>query len=148
LLKRRFVVVPLLSLALMPAPPPALAESEGFVVVVNASNAVSEVPQDLLARIFLRKARRWPGGQSALPVDQSMVSPLRLAFSRKVLGLAPAEVRDYWMKQTLSGGEVAPAIRGTDQEVLTLVKSETGAIAYVSADSTLPDGVKVVKVKQ
>jgi ABC-type phosphate transport system substrate-binding protein len=139
----------LLLLALSPVPRPALAqEGEGYVVIVNASNGVRELSQDLVARMFLRKTRSWAGGQAVVPVDHSLVSPLRVAFSRHTLRLTGGEVRDYWMKQTLSGGELAPAIRTSEREILEFVRAEHGAIAYVSAGTTLPADVKAVKVTQ
>lgn len=139
----------LFTLALSPTPRPATAgEGENYIVVVNASSDVSEVSQDLLARIFLRKARTWRAGRSASPVDLSLASPLRAAFSRKVLGLSISEVRDFWMKQTLSGGDVAPPVRSSERDILDFVKSEPGGIGYVSADSALPSDVKAVKVTQ
>jgi ABC-type phosphate transport system substrate-binding protein len=139
----------LLLLALSPASRLVRAqEAEGFVVIVNASNGVKELSQDALARMFLRKTRSWPSGQAAVPVDHSLVSPLRSTFSRRVLGMSLGEVRDYWMKQTLSGGELAPAIRGSERDVLDFVRSEPRAISYVSAGTTLPADVKAVKVTQ
>jgi ABC-type phosphate transport system substrate-binding protein len=145
----RRTAVCLLLLALSPVPERVLAQDgEGYVVIVNASNAVRELSQDTLARLFLRKTRGWSGGQAVVPVDHSLASPLRVTFSRRVLGMSISEVRDYWMRQTLSGGEVAPTIRASDREVLELVKSEAGAVSYVSAGTTLPSEVKAVKVTQ
>ena len=83
-----------------------------------------------------------------VPVDHSLVSPLRGAFSRRALRLSVGEVRDYWMKQTLSGGELAPSIRNSEREILELVRTEQGAISYVSSGTTLPADVKAVKVTQ
>jgi ABC-type phosphate transport system substrate-binding protein len=125
-LKRGFAVLAFL-LALSPAPRPVLAqEREGFVVIVNASNETTEMSEDLVARIFLRKVRTWRSGKPAVPVDSSLVSPVRLSFSRKVLGMSSGEIRDYWMKQTLSGGELAPSVRSTEQEILEFVRAESG----------------------
>jgi ABC-type phosphate transport system substrate-binding protein len=141
----------LLSLALNLVPATRLARAEegaAFVVVVNASNEVSEMSPDLVARVFLRKTRAWHGGRPAAPVDLSLASPLRLAFSRKLLSLSAADVRDYWMKQTLSGGDTAPPVRASERDVLDFIKGEPGGIGYVSAGSVLPAEVKVVKVTQ
>ena len=81
---KRPSVVCLLLLALSPMPRPAIAqEGEGYVVIVNASNGVRELSQDMVARMFLRKTRSWAGGQAVVPVDQSLVSPLRSSFSRR-----------------------------------------------------------------
>ena len=145
-MKRRSAVC-LLLLALSPVPRLAVAqEGEGYVVIVNASNGARELSQDLVARMFLRKTRSWAGGQAVVPVDHSLVTPLRGMFSRRVLGLSLGEVRDYWMKQTLSGGELGPVIRSSEREVLEFVRAELGAISYVSAGTTLPADVKAVKV--
>lgn len=148
-MKRRLVVLLLFALALTPAPHPVIAsESENYIVVVHASNDISEISQDLLSRIFLRKVRTWRGGRATAPIDQSLAAPIRVVFSRKALGFTINDVRDYWMKQTLSGGDVAPPIRSSEREVLDFVKSEAGGIAYVSADSPLPAEVKALKVTQ
>jgi ABC-type phosphate transport system substrate-binding protein len=137
----------LLLLALSPVPRPTLAqEGESYVVIVNASNGVRELSQDLVARMFLRKTRSWAGGQAVVPVDHSLVSPLRGTFSRRALGLSQGEVRDYWMKQTLSGGELAPTIRNSEREILEFVRAEPGAISYVPAGTTLTADVKAVTV--
>jgi ABC-type phosphate transport system substrate-binding protein len=146
---KRPSVVCLLLLALSPLPRPAIAqEGEGYVVIVNASNGVRELSQDMVARMFLRKTRSWTGGQAVVPVDHSLVSPVRSTFSRRALGLGVGQVREYWMKQTLSGGELAPTIRSSEREIVEFVKAEQGAIAYVSAAMTLPADVKAVKVTQ
>jgi ABC-type phosphate transport system substrate-binding protein len=130
----------------LPTPRPGLAQnSEDFVVVVNASNDTRELTQELVARMFLRKVRNWRGGATVVPVDHSLISPLRTSFTKRVLGL---DVRNYWMRQTLSGGELAPAVRGSEREVLEFVKGESGAIAYVAAGTALPTEVKAVKVTQ
>lgn len=148
-MKRRTAVCLLLLLVLAPVPRRVHAQAaEAWVVVVNASNATRELSQDAVARMFLRKTRTWGSGQSVVPVDHSLASPLRVGFSRRVLGLSLSEVRDYWMKQTLSGGELAPAIRSSEREVLEFVRAEAGAISYVSADAMLPAEVKAVKVTQ
>jgi hypothetical protein len=112
-LKRRVAVL-LLALTLTPASRPLLAdEGARFVVVVNASNEVSEMSQDLVARIFLRKVRAWRGGRPAVPVDLSLASPLRWSFSRKVLRFSVGEVRDYWMSVATTPGSSTPAGAGS-----------------------------------
>jgi ABC-type phosphate transport system substrate-binding protein len=145
-LSRGFVVVAL-SLVLFASPRSARAQADtGYVVVVNAANDVTEMSQDLVARMFLRKVRRWRSGQTTSPVDQSLASSVRVRFSKTVLGMSVGEIRDYWMNQTLSGAEPPPSVRSSDREVLEAVKSEPGAIGYVSAEVRLPAEVKAVKV--
>ncbi len=145
-MSRGFVVVAL-SLVLFAPPGAARAQGDGgYVVVVNATNEFTEMSQDLVARMFLRKVRRWRSGKTTSPVDQSLASPVRVSFSKTVLGMSVGEIRDYWMNPTLSGAEPPPSVRSSDREVLEAVKSEPGAIGYVSTEVRLPAEVKAVKV--
>ena len=55
-------------------------------------------------------------------------------------------MRDYWLKQTLSGADVPPVSRGADADVIEFVAQDAGAIAYVSAAAKLPAEVKALRV--
>ena len=124
----------------------ARAADAGFVLIANPANPVSELSADTLARFYLKKSRKWPNGFSVTPVDQSATSSVRLAFTREVLGKTIGEMRDYWLKQTLSGADVPPVTRGSDADVIRFVAEEAGAVAYVSTEATLPSDVKALRV--
>jgi ABC-type phosphate transport system substrate-binding protein len=125
---------------------PLAAADAGFVLIANAANPASELSSDTVARFYLKKSRKWPDGRTVVPVDQSATSPVRTTFTREVLGRSMGEMRDYWLKQTLSGADVPPLTRGADAEVIEFVAQDEGAIAYVSAAATLPVGVKALRV--
>ena len=122
------------------------AADAGFVLIANSANPVSELSSDAVARFYLKKARRWPNGGGVTPVDQSATSLVRTAFTREVLGRTIGEMRDYWLKQTLSGADVPPVSRGADADVIEFVAQDAGAIAYVSAATRLPAEVKALRV--
>jgi ABC-type phosphate transport system substrate-binding protein len=129
------------------AVPAASAEARSWVVIVNRANPTDEVQHDDLARLFLKKMRKWPDGKIVQPVDLSLSSAIRSQFAMDALGMQLGVVRDYWMKQTLSGADVPPFVKNSEADVLEYVKSEAGAVGYVSATLQLPAEVKVVKVK-
>jgi ABC-type phosphate transport system substrate-binding protein len=134
-------------LALLGAGHPVRAASEGAVsVVVNATNSVSELSSEEVARLFLKKVRTWPDGRMAAPVDQSSTSTVRAQFGKEILRLSLGQQKEYWMTQTLSGRELPPRALEGDAAVLDFVGNQTGAIAYVSAEAELPRTVKAVKV--
>ena len=56
------------------------AQESGYVVIVNAANPATRLTTGDIARLFLRKTRRWPDGLTALPIDQSSTALLRSAF--------------------------------------------------------------------
>jgi len=126
--------------------PPAAAQQGGYVVIVNEANDVAALRADEVSKIFLRKAHRWPNGNDVIPVDLPESAPAREAFSAAVHGKSVGAVRAYWQQQIFSGRAVPPTEKGSDDQVVSFVRSTPGAIGYVSAGAPLGVGVKRVQV--
>jgi ABC-type phosphate transport system substrate-binding protein len=126
---------------------PALSD-DSFVVIINASVRGTSIHRSDLAAVFLKKAARWGGGQSANPVDQSGTSPVRRAFSDSVLQMPVAAVVQYWGQRLVSGEGSArpPAVKESDTAVAAYVAKTAGAVGYVAEGTLLPDGVKAVAI--
>jgi ABC-type phosphate transport system substrate-binding protein len=120
---------------------PSSAADQTFVVVVHPDVAGEEISRQILSAIFTRRAPAWEDGVPCQPVDQSMSSPLRAAFSEAVLEIPVAGVRRLWQGK-ISEGVEPPPVKASDQAVLDFVKSTKGAIGYVSADVAVPPDVK------
>ena len=118
----------------------------GYVIVVNAENPVSEINSEALARLFLKKVQRWDDGRTVVPFDQSLRSRVRAAFTKDVMQLSVGELRDYWYKQTFSGGALPPKARSDNAAVVESVKSDRGGIGYVEVGTVLPPEVKTLRV--
>ena len=121
---------------------------EGFLVVVSDQNSVASVSRVLVSRFFLKKASRWDSGALALPVDLPADSPVRDAFSRKVLAKSVSSVKAYWQQQIFSGRDIPPPEKPAEADVLEFVKANAAAIAYVSPAAVLPRGVRVLTVTE
>jgi len=134
----------LAGLALLVIATPAAAQ--GFKIVAHESVTESELPKDVVAKIFLKQAPKFPGGVAAKPVDLNKASSVRADFSTAVLGRPVAAVETYWQQQIFAGREVPPPAKASDDEVLAFVRSTPGAIGYVSAGAATA-GVKVIAVK-
>jgi ABC-type phosphate transport system substrate-binding protein len=129
---------------LLPAGGPLVA-GDAFEVIVNAANPSAVLPAPEVSRMFLHKALQWPNGLRVVPIDQPEDSPARDAFSRAVHGKSAAAVKAYWQRMIFSGRDVPPPERAS-AEVLSLVRSDLGAIGYVLPGTPLGDGVKVLKI--
>jgi ABC-type phosphate transport system substrate-binding protein len=123
-------------------------DATAFRLIVNQGNETNTIRQTDVARIFLKRKREWSGGQPIRPIDQSASSRVRSDFSREMLDMSLGEVRNHWMKVLLSGRDVPPIVRESDQQVLEFVRTEPGAIGYISRDVEVPAGVKTVAVAQ
>lgn len=119
----------------------------GFVVVVNALHAGTAIRREELESIFLRRAERWGDGRPIEPADQSLRSEVRAAFSRRVLGLEPGAVLQYWQSQLQRGtGVRPPPVKKSDAEVIAWVGEVVGRIGYVTPGAALGEQVKTVSV--
>jgi ABC-type phosphate transport system substrate-binding protein len=119
----------------------------GFKIVVNGANPISSLSRDQLARIFLKKTTSWPGGQTAVPIDQPTSAEPRLAFTKEVLRQQTNDVVAYWNRAIFSGRGRPPLTKGSDAEVIAYVRANPNAVGYVAADAAVTDGVKVLKIQ-
>ena len=129
------LMVAIASLGMAPAQPVAAQE---FKVIVNSANPVTELSSNTVARLF-------PGGGPATPVEPAKNSTVRAAFAKTILGRTVQNLDTYWQQQIFSGRDVPPASKGTDDDVVAFVRTNPGAIGYVTATAPTP-GVKVITV--
>jgi ABC-type phosphate transport system substrate-binding protein len=126
---------------------PALrAQQGGYRVIVNAANPVSSLEVREVSRMFRKEVTRWKDGSTVAPVDQRTQAPARAAFSQKVHGRSVQMIAEFWRQQIFSGRNVPPVEKASDVEVLEYVRSNPGAIGYVSSTASLAPNVKVVTV--
>ncbi len=116
---------------------------DSFVVIVHPDNPAKSVSKKKVSRLLLKELPKWDGGLTAEPVDLDSKSDVRKAFSRDVHGRSVSSIKNYWQRQIFSGGTVPPPEVASDNAVISHVKSNRGAIGYVSAGARL-DGVKVL----
>ncbi len=126
---------------------PALS-AQKFLVVVNPRNPVVRLNQSQVSRIYLGKLQAWEMNGSlepVAPVDQRPDSPLRAAFSQRVLRRSVSATASYWRQELYAGRNVPPPEQ-SEAEALQTVRTVAGAIAYVSDKADLR-GVKVVPLQ-
>lgn len=126
-----------LLLALLAAAPPLRAEE--IAVIVHATRA-TPLDATAVAQIFLKQRRRWPGGETIVPVNREPGSALRASFARRVLARSPEQLALYWNRQYFQG-VFPPATLASDEAVKRFVAGEPRAIGYVRA-SALDDSVR------
>lgn len=120
--------------------------AQGFKVIVNSAVGASDITTAALSKVFLKQTTKLPDGTAVTAVYQGKASPTREAFDKAVLGKTVAGVETFWQQQIFSGKDVPPAVKASDDEVISFVKSTPGGIGYVSAGAAVA-GVKVLAVK-
>jgi ABC-type phosphate transport system substrate-binding protein len=116
-----------------------------FTLVVNASRPAS-LSRKQVSDFFLKRVANWPDGTLVAPIDLSVASPTRAAFSKSVIGQPTEGVVRYWQQTMNVGLRLTPPLVKPEEGVLATVKSMPGGIGYVSEGATLPDGVKTATI--
>jgi ABC-type phosphate transport system substrate-binding protein len=119
-----------------PAVPP-------FHVIVNPANPATVVDRAFVAQAFLKKVRRWPDGQTIYPVDLTRDSAVRRQWSVELLGRSVEAVKNYWQQLIFAGRDLPPPEMPSENEVVTYVLHNPGAIGYISGAAPL-HGAKVL----
>jgi periplasmic binding family protein len=123
----------------------SLAGEPRYWVVVHPDNPSITLDRDEVSRLFLKKITRWSDGRAAAPIDLVESAPARRAFSRDIHRRPAAAIKKYWQRMVFSGESAPPPEVAKDEEVLAMVRSNPGAIGYVSDEVTLR-GVRIVDI--
>lgn len=116
---------------------PATATPTAVAVVVNEDVGRDSATAAEVRRIFLRRQRFWRDGSLIAPVNLPAASPIRVAFSRAVLGRSPRQLAEFW-NQLYFQGILPPPVLDSERAILLYVARTPGSIGYVSLDA-LPD---------
>jgi len=116
----------------------------GFVVITSPDVTQQQLTRKSLALIYRRRQNLWQDGSRIHPVNLPASDPLRIAFSRCVLGQSPEDTEDYW-RQMYFHGTLPPYVLASQQAVVLFVASTKGAVGYV-AECPQDAAVKVLMV--
>lgn len=111
-------------------------------VIVHPSNA-DALDQGAIAKIFLGKSTKFPGGSKAVPIALTTGTPACDEFNDKVLGKSSSQLKSYWSKLVFTGKGTPPKEMSTDQDVIDLISANPNMIGYISSGAAT-DAVKVI----
>ena len=143
----RALAASMLALAVAPATTPADAQAQApYAIVVSASNPITSLSREQASKLFLKKTPTWADGREVVPVDLPEGSAVREAFTKSVLHKSVSAVKSYWQQQIFSGRDIPPPEKQTENDVVAFVRSNPGAIGYVSKGVDIGRGVKALSV--
>ena len=130
----------MLTLSLAMSTTPAFA---GIAVVVNPSNGINALSESEVKAIFLKKRKSFPGGDSAMPINQEEESDIYDHFASRVLHKDAGQLKSYWSVQIFSGKATLPPVAHGDAAVIQKVSGSADAIGYIDS-AHVDNSVKVV----
>ncbi len=133
-------------MAVIPATLLTSAQTEaGYRIVVHPDNPGATITKKELKNIFLKRMAKWSHGEPIVPVDLSLDSSVRKAFTRDIHKRSTTSINAYWQKKLFSGKGVPPSTFREEAAVLDYVRNNPGAIGYISGTGDAK-GVKILKV--
>jgi ABC-type phosphate transport system substrate-binding protein len=120
-------------------------DASSYKLIVHPSNPTTQITRLKVGEIFLKKEKRWPDGQPAVPVEPPGKSAVRQRFDQEIFGKPVIAISAYWQQMIFGGKGVPPPEKASDAEIVAFVRDTPGAIGYVwsGADAS---GVKVVAI--
>jgi ABC-type phosphate transport system substrate-binding protein len=120
-----------------------LSAAQDYQVIVNDSNSISSASKGDVSKWLLKKKTKWGDGSKITPVD--FAGATKDTFCTEVHGKSASAIKSFWQKQIFSGKGTPPVEKTSEADVVAFVKSNAGAIGYVSAGADV-SGVKVIQV--
>ncbi len=114
-----------------------------IAVIVNPGSGVDALDASQVKKIFMAKTKKFPNGNSVVPIDQNADAGSYVTFYDKIAGKSPSKMNKYWVKLTFTGKAEAPKKVGGDGDVVSLIKGNKNMIGYVDSSAVTGD-VKVV----
>jgi ABC-type phosphate transport system substrate-binding protein len=114
------------------------------VAVVSARSPVSNLSRAQIVDIFLGKARRFPDGTTALPIDLAEGEAERDEFYTKFAAKSPAQIKAYWSKIIFTGRGQPPAAAANPQDLRKRIAGNPAAIGYIDR-AWLDSSVKAIE---
>ncbi len=102
-------------------------------VIVHPSNSDS-LDKKEISRLFLGKAKSFPGGSSATPINQEESVAITGEFNDKVLNRSASQLKAYWSKLVFTGKGTPPTKAASDAAVIDMVSKNPDMIGYISGD--------------
>ncbi len=137
----RFAILAVLWLA------SAAVYADEVVVIVNPSNALTEISVDDVKKIYLGKKKFFPNSDvKVIPGDQPKGSESRKFFYGGIIGKTESKLKSYWSRMIFTGKGTPPKVIGHDDVVRKWVAEQPRAMGYILR-SKVDNSVKVLDLK-
>ncbi|WP_297792077.1 hypothetical protein [uncultured Marinobacter sp.] len=129
---------------LLLASQPALPETK---ILLNNDVSVATLDFTYLNQIFAMQVRKWPNGQAIQVYSLPNSNNLHREFVIERLRIQPHQLDRIWNRMLFTGTGKPPTVVSSEDDMLNMMRSNSGAIGYVSSDYPA-DGVKLLEEVQ
>ena len=110
------------------------------IIVVNTANKNLALSKQQVRHIYMGGAMSRQFKAVNLPAG----NPLRIDFNTKLVGLTESRIQAYWAQMRFTGRSKPPVEFSSTKEIIAYLLKEEDAVAYLPADTKIPDELTVV----
>jgi hypothetical protein len=114
--------------------------ANGLIIVANTAEQDLTLTKVQVKNLFMGRAYKYQLEPVLLPQEHM----LRVLFNTKVVGLTESRIQSYWAQMRFSGRKVEPKEITTEQLIIEYLLKNKGSIAYLSANTIIPDGLTII----
>lgn len=117
--------------------------SADVVLVANPGSGIEQLTQSEVINIYLGRYRRLPTGSTAVPIDLSDKTDVKVRFYQLLVDKNLAEINAYWSRLVFSGKTRPPLEVDNASEALQWVANNLNALAYMNRSDVSSDVIIV-----
>lgn len=117
--------------------------SADVVLVANPDSGIEKLTQSDVINIYLGRYRRLPTGATAVPIDLSDKTEIKVKFYQLLVDKNLAEINAYWSRLVFSGKTRPPMQIDNVNDALQWVANNLNALAYMDRADVSPDVIIV-----
>lgn len=116
---------------------------EALIIVVNSNGPLVNMSDKEIKGIY-QGERRFEAGVKIIPVE---LGDIKGQFLTSFMNTTSKDYRVHWTKKVFQDGIQPPALMTSAEEVVEIVRQESGAIGYISKkDLKDESGIKIIKI--
>lgn len=119
------------------------ASAADFVVIGNPNSGIEKLSRGEIINIYMGRTRMLPSGLQVHPIDLTTPATEKSVFYSTMIKKEVAEINSYWARLKFSGQGTPPEQIDNVDEILQLVATTKGAIAYVDRKK-IDNRVKII----
>ena len=113
----------------------------GDFVVIGNNTGFKSTSKTTMKTIFKGKYSSWKNGESVTIVLPSTKSDNVDEIASLLYGLTVKGMQKYWLEQVFQGRSNAPVFLESDEEIVSYVKRNPGAIGIVRSNRLIPQSL-------
>lgn len=111
-------------------------EEIALSVIANSKGAPSEISMSKLKTVFRGEQQRWKDGTKVTLALMKTNTPVGDEIAKRLLGMTSKELNKYFLAQVFQGKMSSPQFFDSEEELITYIKNNVGAIGILGSKNT------------